>query len=694
MATDFPKSEEFYHLILRARRYLRRHALLIGITLLAISTIGWLSAAVAVDLLIPMATTFRVVFAVGFWLVLIGGMIAMLVWPSLRRVTLEEIALRIERTVGGMHNRLLTVLDLHRADAVSKKRSNPEMVVALLRQTRTKLANFRIRQMVDRVPLVRSVLGLAAVSAFAVLLAVLFRESASTALARILYPTADIPPLTWLQIVAPGELLAAAGDPLTIGVDITRGEVDALSLHLQQPDGNWVVYPMQRDADQRFSYTLSGVMADYRYKVSGGGTWTREYPIHMVPRPIIDAVTASIRLPLYMRREDRLPVAADATRIEAPIDSHLELAAAVSGDVARGEIVLLRRLVDTHDEVQAEEHVWFEDDLPTDAQTDLPWRWSTARAFTGLRSFTFGRTHQPFGFTTRLSPLQVPAVSQFYIRTWLDASDPPGRITLRLQQDNQMRAFEWGDKSTAANGQPPVVHLGALPPAAQWARLEVPADVLGSAAASVKVRGMSLEIDRGQVFFDRPGYLTRKSQSVDNVQFETVDLLPMHRDEASGHWLGEVLVTSNRLVTVRFYSSLNQASADREPLELIATKDQPPTIVVEKPAQDVVLPAVQPLPISARVFDDWGIAAVGIQLGPSESALTPVRWQEGDSAYATARNITLSLDPKTEKLAPGQTLFYRLVAKDGNAQIAESKTYKLSIAAPDRAGAARNGQNA
>ena len=56
----------------------------------------------------------------------------------------------------------------------------------------------------------------------------------------------------------------------------------------------------------------------------------------------------------------------------------------------------------------------------------------------------------------------------------------------------------------------------------------------------------------------------------------------------------------DRLLTVRFHSSLGQASADREPLELIATKDQPPSIVVEKPGLDVVLPAVQPLPISAR----------------------------------------------------------------------------------------------
>ena len=99
-------------------------------------------------------------------------------------------------------------------------------------------------------------------------------------------------------------------------------------------------------ANSSFSYTLSGVMADYRYKISGGGTWTSEYPIHMVPRPIVDAVTTAIRLPAYMRHDDLLPVADDVQRIEAPIDSHLVFDGPGFGRRRPGRIVLLRRSVD------------------------------------------------------------------------------------------------------------------------------------------------------------------------------------------------------------------------------------------------------------------------------------------------------------------------------------------------------------
>ena len=345
-----------------------------------------------------------------------------------------------------------------------------------------------------------------------------------------------------------------------------------------------------------------------------------------------------------------MPVADDVRRIEAPIDSHLMLAAAVSGDVARGEVLLLKRLVETHDEVQDEEHVWFEDDLPADAETNTPWRWSTARTYTGLKSFTFGRNHQPFGFVTRLSPLHVPAGGIFYLMVWLDAADPPGRITLRLRHDNQTRTFDWGENSTPVAGQPPPVHLSSWPQPMRWVRLEVPADALGAIPNGVKLLGMSLEIDRGQVFFDRPGYLTRSSRPVETVHTETVDTLPMQLDEASGRWLGDVPVAVDRLLTVRFHSALGQASADREPLELIATKDQPPSIVVEKPGLDVVLPAVQPLPISARALDDWGIAAVGIQLGPSETALARYAGKRGDAGLVTARNINLAIDSQAEHL--------------------------------------------
>ena len=72
-------------------------------------------------------------------------------------------------------------------------------------------------------------------------------------------------------------------------------------------------------------------------------------------------------------------MAAETKRIESPIGSQVEVTATVDGDVAAGEVLLLKRTAEIQDQVQDEEHVWFEDELPPDATTDTPWRWSTAK---------------------------------------------------------------------------------------------------------------------------------------------------------------------------------------------------------------------------------------------------------------------------------------------------------------------------
>lgn len=55
----------------------------------------------------------------------VGGERFMFV-PALRRPTLDVVALRIERTLGGIQNRLLTVLDLNRGRALTKDASGDD----------------------------------------------------------------------------------------------------------------------------------------------------------------------------------------------------------------------------------------------------------------------------------------------------------------------------------------------------------------------------------------------------------------------------------------------------------------------------------------------------------------------------------------------------------------------------------------
>ena len=199
---------------------------------------------------------------------------------------------------------------------------------------------------------------------------------------------------------------------------------------------------------------------------------------------------------------------------------------------------------------------------------------------------------------------------------WLDPIDSARpRLGGIAGRPNQTRTFEWGETSTPAAGQPPATHLGPLPQPAGWARLEVPADALGSASAAVKLRGMTLEVDHGQIFFDRPGYLVRK---VTLASTKPIARRWMRHRPSSAAKVGPLVgAGSCRRRHAADLAILQLAGTGQRRSRafgsIAVTQDQAPSIVIEKPAADVVLPAVQPLPISARAIDDWGIEAVGMQ---------------------------------------------------------------------------------
>ncbi len=454
---------------------------------------------------------------------------------------------------------------------------------------------------------------------------------------------------------------------------------------------------MQRDGEQRFSYTLSGVLSDYRYKISGGGTWTSEYPIRMVPRPIIDAVTASIRLPGYMQREELLPVADDVRRIEAPIDSHLVLSAAVSGDVAEGEIVLLQRdgrrrmRKCTRRSMSGSRTICRPTPTPNRPGAGAPRGCSPGSSRSPLIM-----PDQPFGFSTRLTPLHVPEEGVFYLMVWLDAADPPGRLILKLQDDKLVKgvdyhttAFEWGEKSPAAPKSEPPLHLGPLPEPMHWTRLEVPADALGSNPVGAEIARHVADRRSG------PGLLRSAGLSDPQVAAgrhgangngdHAADAAATKRRAAGS---GEVPVADNTLLTVRFHSSLRAGQRRSR----AAGIDRRPKISRRRSWWKSQA-WTSCFPRCSRCRSRPGAGRLGDRGGRhSNRSVGKARWRcrvgrQSDGSLTTSRSVSMSIDPEAEHLAPGQSLCYRLVAKDCDKQIGESKTFKLSIAAPDKVNA-------
>ncbi|MBI1367717.1 MAG: hypothetical protein GC162_03595 [Planctomycetes bacterium] len=671
---------------------LRRHELISGSAFVELGAVGWLLFAVTLDMLFAMPVAMRVLVWAAFWIILLSALGYGVVWPTFRRRKAEEVALRIERAIGGMHNRLLTVLALDAANGQS--RENPAFVARLIEQTRAKTADYRVEQVANPARMRRMVTGAGATVVLIVLMAALFSDRMPTALARIMMPTANLPPVTWLRIEAAGDLEVLQGEPVKIGAMITRGEAASLTLHLKPKGEAWVQYPMGSDSATDFSFTLSAATGDYEYFVSGGKTWTPTYRIHAAPRPIVEDVKYAVLLPDYMKLPEPRIVSADAPRIEAPIGSTLRLSAKVGGEPVRGEMGLFEPKQVTTRKTIEQETVWFEDELPADAVTHGDWRWSTVRAFSGVKSFTFGWNREPFAFKTRLYPMSAAPESTLFVYVWLDPQSPPQRLIVSYLDNGNIDAVVWGAKlANASRERTRFVYAGPLPEGGQWTRLVVPLSMMigDRSRQGVKLDGMSFEIDSGRAFIDRPGFFTSRGEDVQTTELLRLGQRSMDLDGKSGEWTGAMTIERDVQVGVTFYNKLDHASRTRKPMAIVAAKDEPPTVTVERPGRDVMLAEPAALPITARAFDDYGVGRVGIQLGVSENELHSVRWIETYDEPATMRLATTSIDPEAELLKPGASLFYRVVVEDRKGQSVSSAVYRLSIAAAPTASEADKG---
>ena len=197
MATDNrPDVSEIgllHRLIASTRRLLRAAWTATGLGI----TIGLGLVLLVVVALADLASAF------GEWLRLVGLLLVVVPsgWaflngvlrPLFRRMTSRFVARRIEATLPGIHNRLVSVVDL---DADKQKKFSLAFVRRLIAEAIERVKNFRPVTVLDKPALKRAGLfALLGIVVFATALGI-FSDRLPTALARIFSPFADIPPAT------------------------------------------------------------------------------------------------------------------------------------------------------------------------------------------------------------------------------------------------------------------------------------------------------------------------------------------------------------------------------------------------------------------------------------------------------------------------------------------------------------------
>ena len=298
--------------------------------------------------------------------------------PLFRKMTSRFVARRIEATLPGIHNRLVSVVDL---DSDKQKKFSMAFVRRLIAEAIERVKNFRPSAVVDKPALKRAALfALLGLLVFATALGV-FSDRMPTALARIFSPFADIPPATGVFFdVKPGTKKILRGEPVEFLAKVSGKKVDRLRLEMKpiegESAGKTLWHELRPDADgTHWTFRLPVYDSSFEYRVHGGGTWTKLAKVTMLERPRIVGLQAAVHYPTYMLMPEPRVNPPDVADVTGPIGSNVEVTVNVEGDASVGEIQLLREEFNTVPVEDRPQRVWFESALPKGHAVEGRWDW-------------------------------------------------------------------------------------------------------------------------------------------------------------------------------------------------------------------------------------------------------------------------------------------------------------------------------
>ena len=343
-------------LITRTRRLLRSTWTATGLALAGGVFISSLLLVTIVDLAIPLPRALRVVG----WLVVFvsagGAFVLGVVVPLLRRLTAVKIASRIESHLPGIHNRLVSCVEL--TDTSESAMRSPVFHRRLISEAIQRIRGFQPKQVLDLVVLRRAAMFAAGGLGAMIVAGLLFGDRMPTAVARIVNPLADIPPNSGVfyevlidDRTEPGDAEILRGEDVTFTVVLHQGKVDRpggtdpLRLELMLADDEGGERRVRHDfgvlRDNRVSLTLNEMQTACSYRIRGGGTWSKRYSITLLDRPRITSLRGLVYFPEYMRIATPQISDKDDIDINGPIDSRVEIVAEIAGDASEGRIELL-----------------------------------------------------------------------------------------------------------------------------------------------------------------------------------------------------------------------------------------------------------------------------------------------------------------------------------------------------------------
>jgi hypothetical protein len=478
-------------------------------------------------------------------------------------------------------------------------------------------------------------------------------------------------------------------EKIDFAADLQRGQISGLNLELRADNG--VVKDMALEAGHDNPSSL-GVTLDtvsigpafqkgFHYRVHGGGTWSERRDIRLVDRPLVTSIDTAVFYPSYMAIPEAHPTPREATAIIGPEGGEVELTLQAEGQVAEGDIQILKPGVRSLPAKEQAERVWFEDKIPDNAAPGGTWEQDRkAKRPAHTEPFAMG-THGHW-FQNDPAGLAVQAGETLFAYVWIDPQTPPDEILLQWNDGNGwLHGAFWGRdaKGVIHEGQLGTAsrrYMGQLPAGGEWVRLEAPASAVG--LEGVTLRGMAFKLSGGRSWWGRSGAVRTETPT-----FVVDKTLPMHAD-GPNRWVGRLPLAGKGVFRAELRDAHGHPNKPIKELNYESVKDQPPQVALQRPGKELTLSEPQAPPLTVLADDDYGLADVKLYFRSDENKPFESRIVRHFDQPAQKQTIVERLQEVSE-LKQGMALHYYLEASDRKGQTARTPEAVVRIIADPNA---------
>ena len=706
-ARSIPDSTPIHQLVQKTRRWLRSSWVTTGLGL----TVGlFLIVLLSVSLTDLAMTLWPSMRLVGLLLIAVPVTTAFIVGvirPLLRRMTAVIVARRIEQEIPGIHNRLVSCVDLSKNEhgQFHSKAFHHRLVSEAIERIR----EFRFQKVLDLVSLQRAGVLVGTSALVFVLVYVTFSGRLPTAMARIFQPFADIPPATGVLYdvlvgdqTKTGDSETLRGENVVFSVILRKGEVDPpggddpLRLKVNTVDSGgkpktlW--YQFSKLQDQKTFFRLTGMQDSFTYRVYGGGTWTKLAKVTMLDRPSIVGLQTVLNYPEYMKISEPILGLPQTVDVTGPEESKVTVIVEAEGDAVEGEVQLLQETTKLVDVLDRPARVWFHDEIPQGAKFDGKWEWDEKLLSQKMHSDPTSKAVHSHGFHSAAVGFEVLTSEVLFADVYLLPDQLPETIMLKWHdgKDWEHRAYWGADK--IQEGKPETasrLQMGDLPPVGKLIRLEIPAQSLD--LHGKRLHGISLAAFGGKCAWGAVGTMPAAQKEVTELVVEEAFLLKQLKAESPDakpdqqKWSGSFPLLKNGYYRVELRNKLKYPNRQMAEGKLTAIVDEPPQVVINRPQVDLLLSAPIKVPIYLSAYDDYGLDQIVLSVQKNESSSfqgRPVKQFDQPQRNATA---VVTLDLSQEKIKVGETLRYRIEVRDTKGQNATTKDYTIRLADDNKA---------